>query len=145
MEFADNVYSTVIDKFKTMFEVSKLPSTSNVGLIKIAFQLDLYEKNPIQFLHKELNLYTDCTQRHNIRINRKYDIDKPLLNMAIQLKQFVETKEKIPTQRIDNSMRYEYAIQFISKYMNSLEKENISLNNELAERYSIDNDDDYSL
>jgi hypothetical protein len=55
MEFADNVYSTVIDKFKTMFEVSKLPSTSNVGLIKIAFKLELYERNPIQFLHKELN------------------------------------------------------------------------------------------
>ena len=55
MEFADNVYSIVIDKFRTMFEVSKLPSTSNVGLIKISFKLDLYEKNPIQVLHKELN------------------------------------------------------------------------------------------
>lgn len=55
MQTADRVYSTIIDKFKSIFEINKAASTSNQGLIKISFKLDLFDKNPVQALHKELN------------------------------------------------------------------------------------------
>ena len=54
-ETADNVYSLIIDKFKSIFEINKAASSSNEGLMKISFKLDIYDKNPVQALHKELN------------------------------------------------------------------------------------------
>lgn len=56
---ADKVYSGVINKFQSVFEISKASSTSNVGLVKISFKLDVYDKNPIQSLHKELNEFEE--------------------------------------------------------------------------------------
>lgn len=55
METADKVYSTIIDKFKSIFEINKTASSSNAGLMKISFKLDLFDRNPVQVLHKELN------------------------------------------------------------------------------------------
>lgn len=76
-------------------------------------------------LHDELNLYTDYIERDNLRLQKSYDIDKPLLNLIIKLKCFIENKEK--RKHITNSERYQYAIQFITKHMQSLEKENATL------------------
>lgn len=53
---ADTVYAMVVDKFSSIFEINKKASTANEGLIKISFKLDIFDKNPIQALHKELNL-----------------------------------------------------------------------------------------
>lgn len=53
---ADNIYSKIIQKFNSIFEINKVNSNSNPGLIKISFKLDIFDKNPVQFLHKELNL-----------------------------------------------------------------------------------------
>ena len=58
-DIADKVYSAIIDEFNSVFEISKAASTSNVGLIKISFKLDIYDKNPIQSLHKKLNNYKE--------------------------------------------------------------------------------------
>ncbi len=52
---ADNVYTMIIDKFKSIFEINKTKSNSNEGLMKISFKLDIYDNNPVQALHKELN------------------------------------------------------------------------------------------
>ena len=54
-EATDNVYSLIIEKFKSIFEINKVASTSNEGLMKISFKLDIFDKNPVQALHKELN------------------------------------------------------------------------------------------
>ena len=56
---ADKIYSAIIEEFQSVFEISKANSTSNVGLIKISFKLDIYDKNPIQSLHKKLNTYKE--------------------------------------------------------------------------------------
>lgn len=55
IENADKIYSSVIERFKSIFEINKTASTSNEGLIKISFKLDIFDKNPVQSLHKELN------------------------------------------------------------------------------------------
>ena len=55
VETADNVYSKIIDRFKSIFEINQKASASNEGLMKISFKLDIYDKNPVQSLHKELN------------------------------------------------------------------------------------------
>lgn len=52
---ADKVYSVVVDKFKSIFEINKKVSSSKEDLMKISFKLDLFDKNPVQALHKELN------------------------------------------------------------------------------------------
>ena len=52
---ADKVYSKIIDKFKSIFEINKSASSSNQGLMKISFKLDIFDKNPVQALHKDLN------------------------------------------------------------------------------------------
>lgn len=53
---ADDIYSKVIQNFNSIFEINKVNSNSNPGLMKISFKLDIFDKNPVQFLHKELNL-----------------------------------------------------------------------------------------
>ena len=58
-EVADKVYSSVIDKFQSVFEIIKAASTSNQGLIKISYKLDVYDQNPIQALHKKLNEFEE--------------------------------------------------------------------------------------
>lgn len=55
LEIADKVYSKVIEKFNSIFEINKANSTSNKDLMKISFKLDIFDKNPVQSLHKELN------------------------------------------------------------------------------------------
>ena len=52
---ADSVYSGIVEKFDSIFEITKAQSTSNENLMKISFKLDLLDKNPVQSLHKELN------------------------------------------------------------------------------------------
>lgn len=52
---AENIYSKIIEKFNSIFEISKNASTSNVGFVKISFKLDIFDRNPIQSLHNELN------------------------------------------------------------------------------------------
>lgn len=52
---ADKIYSYVIEKFKSIFEINKTASSSNEGMTKISFKLDIFDKNPVQALHKELN------------------------------------------------------------------------------------------
>ncbi len=52
---ADEVYSVIVDKFKSIFEINKKVSSSKEDLMKISFKLDLFDKNPVQALHKELN------------------------------------------------------------------------------------------
>lgn len=54
-ETADKVYSKIIDKFKSIFEINKSASSSNEGLMKISFKLDIFDKNPVQAIHKDLN------------------------------------------------------------------------------------------
>ena len=56
MNTADDIYSKVIQNFNSIFEINKVNSNSNPGLMKISFKLDIFDKNPVQFLHKELNL-----------------------------------------------------------------------------------------
>ena len=56
MNTADDIYSKVIQNFNSIFEINKMNSNSNPGLMKISFKLDIFDKNPVQFLHKELNL-----------------------------------------------------------------------------------------
>ncbi len=56
MNAADDIYSKVIQNFNSIFEINKVNSNSNPGLMKISFKLDIFDKNPVQFLHKELNL-----------------------------------------------------------------------------------------
>ncbi len=56
MNEADGIYSKIIQNFNSIFEINKVNSNSNPGLIKISFKLDIFDKNPVQFLHKELNL-----------------------------------------------------------------------------------------
>ena len=76
-------------------------------------------------LHNELGIYTDFLQRGNVKIQKSYDIDKPLLNLIIKLKYYIENKKKL--KHITNMERYQYAIQFITKHMQALEKENADL------------------
>ena len=95
-------------------------------------------------LHKELDLYTDFLQRGNYRLCKSYDIDKPLLNLIIKIKHYIETKKKIETHQISNAKRYEYAIQFITKHMNALEKQNQSLLSEI-ENFSRSDSEDYGF
>ncbi len=52
---ADEVYSVIVDRFKSIFEINKKVSSSKDDLMKISFKLDLFDKNPVQALHKELN------------------------------------------------------------------------------------------
>ena len=56
MNAADDIYSKVIQNFNSIFEINKVNSNSNPGLMKISFKLDIFDKNPVQFLHKEVNL-----------------------------------------------------------------------------------------
>ena len=56
MNEADDIYAKIIQNFNSIFEINKVNSNSNPGLIKISFKLDIFDKNPVQFLHKELNL-----------------------------------------------------------------------------------------
>ncbi len=56
MNTADDIYSKIIQNFNSIFEINKVNSNSNPGLMKISFKLDIFDKNPVQFLHKELNL-----------------------------------------------------------------------------------------
>ena len=56
MNVADDIYAKIIQNFNSIFEINKVNSNSNPGLIKISFKLDIFDKNPVQFLHKELNL-----------------------------------------------------------------------------------------
>ena len=56
MNEADGIYAKIIQNFNSIFEINKVNSNSNPGLIKISFKLDIFDKNPVQFLHKELNL-----------------------------------------------------------------------------------------
>ena len=84
-------------------------------------------------LHKELDLYTDYAKRGMYHTNKNYDIDKPLLNLVIKLKYYMENNKEIPTRSITDSKRYEYAIQFITKHMQTLEKDNAYLSHCLDE------------
>lgn len=52
---ADEIYSKIIELFNSIFEINKTNSTSNPELVKISYKIDIYEKNPVQFIHKELN------------------------------------------------------------------------------------------
>ncbi len=52
---ADSVYSKLVEKFGSIFEISKAASSSDESLMKITFKLDIAEKNPVQTLHNELN------------------------------------------------------------------------------------------
>ncbi len=52
---AEGVYSKVIEKFNSIFEINKSVSSSDNSLMKISFKLDIAEKNPVQALHNELN------------------------------------------------------------------------------------------
>ena len=56
MNTADDIYSKIIQNFNSIFEINKVNSNSNPGLMKISFKLDIFDKNPVQFIHKELNL-----------------------------------------------------------------------------------------
>ena len=40
---------------QSIFEINKSNSSSNEGMMKISFRLDVFDKNPVQALHKELN------------------------------------------------------------------------------------------
>ncbi len=55
VDCADKVYSSVIEKFNSIFEIKKNNSSSSEDLIKISFKLDLLDKNPIQAVHQKLN------------------------------------------------------------------------------------------
>ena len=55
IEAADTIYSKIIEKFNSIFEINKSNSSSNEGMMKISFRLDVFDKNPVQALHKELN------------------------------------------------------------------------------------------
>lgn len=90
-------------------------------------------------LHKELAIYTDIAKRGYLPVAKSYDIDKPLLDLLIQLKTYIEEQKKIPPSYIKDKTRYEYAIQFITKHMNELEKENKSLLNEIDVLYRNSN------
>lgn len=46
-------------------------------------------------LHNELGIYTDFLQRGNVKIQKSYDIDKPLLNLNIKSKYYIENKKTI--------------------------------------------------
>lgn len=52
---AEEIYSNIVERFDTIFEINKANSVSNPGLMKISFKLDTCDKNPVQFLHKEIN------------------------------------------------------------------------------------------
>ena len=52
---ADEIYSTIIEDFNTIFEITKSLSKSDSNFVKISFKLDITEKNPVQTLHEELN------------------------------------------------------------------------------------------
>lgn len=52
---ADEIYSTIIEDFNTIFEITKSVSKSDSNFVKISFKLDITEKNPVQTLHEELN------------------------------------------------------------------------------------------
>lgn len=56
MNTADDIYSKIIQNFNSIFEINKVNSNSNPGLMKISFKLDIFDENPVQFIHKELNL-----------------------------------------------------------------------------------------
>ncbi|MBS4759993.1 MAG: MgtC/SapB family protein [Clostridium sp.] len=55
IDVADKVYSSVIEKFNSIFEIKKSVSSSSDDLTKISFKLDLLDKNPIQSVHNKLN------------------------------------------------------------------------------------------
>ena len=55
IEKADNIYSNIIEKFHSIFEISKKDSTANPTLVKISFKLDVIDKSPVQALHSKLN------------------------------------------------------------------------------------------
>ncbi len=55
LNIADSIYSKIIEKFNSIFEINKANSTSNEGMVKISFRLDVFDKSPVQALHKELN------------------------------------------------------------------------------------------
>lgn len=55
MHISDDIYSKIIEKFSSIFEINKANSNSNPGLTKISFKLDIFDRNPVQFIHKEIN------------------------------------------------------------------------------------------
>ena len=55
MNISEEIYSKIIEKFSSIFEINKANSNSNPGLTKISFKLDIFDKNPVQFIHKEIN------------------------------------------------------------------------------------------
>lgn len=55
LNISDDIYSKIIEKFNTISEITKANSTSNLGMAKISFKLDIYDKNPVQFIHNEVN------------------------------------------------------------------------------------------
>lgn len=56
MNLSDDIYSRIVEKFNSIFEINKSNSSSNPGLTKISFKLDIFDRNPVQFIHKELNM-----------------------------------------------------------------------------------------
>lgn len=84
-------------------------------------------------LHEELSINNDYISNVLQRPRKSYDIDKDLLNLVISLKYYMENNKKIPSRYINDTKRYEYAVQFITKHMQTLEKDNAYLSHCLDE------------
>lgn len=54
-DIVEKIYGKVIEKFNSIYEINKTISSSSENLMKISFKLDIYDRNPVQALHKELN------------------------------------------------------------------------------------------
>ncbi len=52
---AEKIYSAVVEKFDSIYEIKRNASTPSEELVKMSFKLDICDKNPIQVLHKKLN------------------------------------------------------------------------------------------
>lgn len=51
----DTVYTNIINKFPSIYEVKQSFAPGSEEFKKVSFRLCLKEKNPIQYIHKELN------------------------------------------------------------------------------------------
>ena len=97
-------FQSITQNPKILFtESKKTPPQNETFIHSLNIILEEYPELIAQIgrilLHDELNLYTDYIQRGSMRMHKTYDIDKPLLDLAIRLKHFVETNKKISTQR----------------------------------------------
>lgn len=70
VSIADNIYKGIIERFNSIFEINKAESSADKDLIKISFKLNVYDKNPVQALHKELSNFEEI---ESISIQELYE------------------------------------------------------------------------